>query len=111
MLLYFLKQIYFFLYRAGHVGLIAVTFLVSLPLVQVIVVFSGSFLFVALSAAALSAGESNSYDCLAFRSATALSVSVGVPKAVLILEYQSQVPLVTCQRIWVPAAISALVDG
>ena len=30
---------YFFLYPAGHLGLTAVTFLVTLPLMQVIVIF------------------------------------------------------------------------
>ena len=31
--------LYFFLYPAGHLGLTAVTFLVTLPLMQVMVVF------------------------------------------------------------------------
>jgi hypothetical protein len=51
-------DIYFFLYPAGHFGFTAVTFLLSLPLTQTIVVF--------LSAAALAAAS-----CLAFRSAAA----------------------------------------
>ena len=33
--------LYFFLYPAGHLGLAAVTFLVTLPLVQMIVDFEG----------------------------------------------------------------------
>ena len=47
-----LKERYFFLYPAGQTGLTAVTFLINLPLTQVIVIF---FAAAALAAAALAA--------------------------------------------------------